>query len=109
MASRSNIVRLVPNADISTVLSIPTEHLCESTADMLARSANGEPVDLLLTIGKWGDYGWFMWVPHDIDADPAIPADLYQVFAYAHKAGADYLLIDFEADMNPDLPVYPEE
>jgi hypothetical protein len=52
-----------------------------------------------------------MWVPLDPEAEAieGLPADLYHIFVYARKVGADYLLIDIDAVANPDLPVYPEE
>jgi len=50
-----------------------------------------------------------MWVPNDPEETEGLPADLYHIFVYARKVGAEYLLIDIDADVNPDLPVYPEE
>ncbi len=109
MASRSKIVSPLPNADLCGLVVVSIDHICTSTARLLENEANGTSHDIMLTIGRWGEYGWFMWVPHDIDHDENIPADLYHLFAYANRAGADYLLIDIDADTNPDLPVYPEE
>lgn len=109
MASRAKIVSPLPNADLSALLIVSINHICTSTAQLLESEANGTSQDVMLTIANWGNYGWFMWVPHDIDHEQHIPADLYHIFAYAKQAGADYLLIDIDADTNPDLPVYPEE
>ncbi len=114
MASRAKIVSPLPNADLSALLIVSIDHICTSTAQLLESEANGTSHTIMLTIANWGNLrkradGWFMWVPHDIDHDENIPADLYHLFAYANRAGADYLLIDIDADTNPDLPVYPEE
>lgn len=109
MASRSKIVSPLPNADLCGLVVVSINHICTSTAQLLESEANGTSHTIMLTIGMWGNYSWFMWVPHDIDHDENIPADLYHLFAYANRAGAEYLLIDINADINPDLPVYPEE
>jgi hypothetical protein len=113
MTSRSKIVSPLPNAALHTVLIIPFDHICASTAQLLEEEADERSHKLLLTIASWGTYGWFMWVPEDpgeqLNAEHSMPADLYHIFVYAKQAGADYLLIDTDAERNPDLPVYPEE
>lgn len=117
MVSRAKIASPLPNADLSTILTVSIDHICTSTAALLESEANGTSNTILLTVGNWGTYGWFMWVPEDPGAPVGnfggdefdMPADLYHIFVYAKQAGADYLLIDIDADVNPDLPVYPEE
>lgn len=113
MVSRAKLVSPLPNADLSTMLIVSIDHICTSTAQLLEDEANGTSNTIMLTIGNWGTYGWFMWVPEDAGApvgdDYDMPADLYHIFVYAKQAGADYLLIDIDAEVNPDLPVYPEE
>jgi hypothetical protein len=89
------------------MLIVSIDHISESTAQTLSNEASGHTSNIMLTIGNWGDYGWFMWVPED--PEDGLPADLYHIFVYARKVGADYLLIDVDAEVNPDLPVYPEE
>jgi len=98
-----------PNAVIGSLLIVSIDHICTSTAQTLNDEGSGKTSNMMLTIGNWGEYGWFMWVPNDPDAIEGLPADLYHIFVYARKVGADYLLIDIDADANPDLPVYPEE
>lgn len=117
MVSRAKLAGPLPNADLSTILTVSIDHICTSTAALLESEANGTSNTILLTVGNWGTYGWFMWVPEDADAPVGnlggdefdLPADLYHIFVYAKQAGADYLLIDVDAAVNPDLPVYPEE
>ena len=113
MVSRAKIVSPLPNADLSAMLTVSIDHICTSTAALLESEANGTSHTIMLTIGHWGSYGWFMWVPNEPDAPVGdefdLPADLYHIFVYAKQAGAEYLLIDIDADVNPDLPVYPEE
>lgn len=101
-------VRTSPNADLSSLLTLSIDHICTSTADMFAANAAGKRCDFALTIGVWGDYGYFMWVPEDPDNTAGTPADLYHIFVYANAIGASYLLIDIDADCNDDLPVYPD-
>jgi hypothetical protein len=98
-----------PNADLSKLLTVSIDHVCTSTAQMLNDEALGVTSNIMLSIAGWGGYGWFMWVPNDPDCDEGFPADLYHIFVYARKVGAEYLLIDIDAAVNPDLPVYPEE
>lgn len=106
---------------IKKFLFISTDHLCQSTHDMLeaeslqdsggTSSAALYPSKLGVTVGRYGDFAWFMWVPDketDHLRDP-IPADMAMIFEYARQHGCEYLLIDVEQDILPDLPVYPKE
>ena len=98
-----------PNADLSKMLTVSIGHICTSTAQTLNDEALGTTSNMMLSIAGWGGYGWFMWVPNDPEETEGLPADLYHIFVYARKVGADYLLIDIDAVVNPDLPVYPED
>lgn len=107
---------------IKKFLSISTDHVCQSTYDILEAeslqdsggrsSVSLTPSQLSVTVvGRYGDFAWFMWVPDketDHLRDP-IPADMAMIFEYARQHGCEYLLIDVEQDINPDLPVYPKE
>lgn len=108
---------------IKKTLFISTDHVCQSTHDMLEAeslrdsggisSAAPYPSQLGGTVGRYGNFAWFMWVPDkktDSLRDPP-PADLAMIFEYARQLGCEYLVIkvDTDAQANPDLPVYPKE
>lgn len=109
--------------NIKKTLFISTDHVCQSTHDMLEAeslqdsggisSAVPHPSKLSVTVGRYGDFAWFMWVP-DKKTDPLRdppPADLAMIFEYARQLECEYLVIelDLDARTNPDLPVYPKE
>jgi hypothetical protein len=48
-------------------------------------------------------YGWFVYAPEDPDED--LPADLVRVLTQARQEGAEYVLLDCDALLRPDLPV----
>lgn len=106
---------------LKNLLCISTEHICQSTHDMLEEESlrdSGGPsgslsvgVQLHVTVGRYGDFGWFLWVPDKESAfmlDPT-PADLVMIFEYARSRGCEYLLIEVDGHTLPDLPVYPKE
>lgn len=58
-------------------------------------------------------FGWFVYVPADLDlidvAGMELPADLLACIKSAHAQDCDYLLFDRDADPIEDLPLYDEE
>lgn len=103
---------------LKNLLCISTEHICQSTHDMLEAeslqdsggmsSAALYPAHLSTTVGRYGDFAWFMWVPGAGQHVP-FPADLAMIFEYARSRGCEYLLIEVDGHTLPDLPVYPNE
>lgn len=52
------------------------------------------------------EYGWLLWVPTDLN-EPGrekVPAEVWTILVYARSHGCDYVLIDRDADAEPDLP-----
>lgn len=49
-------------------------------------------------------YGWFLYA--DETCDPSVPADLAQVMRHARGLGADYILLDADAEICPALPIF---
>lgn len=102
---------------IRKLLTVSTEHICQSTADMLEAESlldSGGPsgslpigVQLNVTVGRYGDFAWFLWVP--FPEQGTIPADLTMIFEYARRHGCEYVLIDVDHDVLLDLPVYPRD
>lgn len=92
--------------DVTKLLTLSMNHICFSTSAMLAESGRELPI----TVGSYGDYGWFLWVPkaEDLRTVDNIPADLVIIFTYARQIGCSFLLLDIDGDENPNLPVYPE-
>ena len=98
--------------NVTKLLTLSMDHICHSTSAMLAEGGRYEDgSELFLTIGSYGDYGWFLWVPGTevIRNSDNIPADLTTIFTYARQIGCSYLLLDIDGEVNPNLPVYPEE
>lgn len=98
--------------NVTKLLTLSMDHICFSTSAMLAEGGRYEDGrELPLTVGGYGDYGWFLWVPKTEDLSTAenIPADLAIIFTYARQIGCSFLLLDIDGDENPNLPVYPDE
>lgn len=106
-------------AKIDKMLTVGVQHLCISTQKMLELeslhdSSPQNPIDypctFMITIGRYGDFAWFMSVPSGNPMDiMGMTGDLCHIMRYAQEQECGCLLIDVDADTNPDLPVYPQE
>lgn len=109
------------DVNIKNLMFVSIEHLCQSTLDMLEAESvrdSGSPTytatdetQISITVGRWGDFAWFMWVPvrEDSTINEGVPADLLTVFIYARQKECEYLVIEATDDIIPGLPVYPKE
>jgi hypothetical protein len=102
------------------MLTVGIQHLCLSTQNMLEQESlidsniPGYSSDynctLMITVGRYGDFAWLMSVPAGDPMDvEGMPADLCHIMRYAKEQECGCLLIDVDAEPNPDLPVYPWE
>jgi len=99
-------------SDIKKLLTLGLMHISHSTQDMLQRGgdrtyAGDEPM-LGLVVAEYGDFGWFIWAPPDNTWERVrnLPADLAHIFSYANLIGADYVLLDMDAECDINLPIY---
>lgn len=84
-------------------LDLSTAHVTLATRDLLAGTEPGAwPLP-----GHQGEYGWFLFAPDEetLDEEP-IPADLDQVCRYARSRGVTHFLLDADAPIDPNLPMY---
>lgn len=75
-------------------------HISRHTVDWL--TAQADDSSSRHVIGKT-PYGFFLHIPSDPLLDE-FPEDLQNVLRYAKKAGAEYVLFDSDAALNPALP-----
>lgn len=108
------------NNGVRKFLDLSTAHLLPKTFDT---EAPRDPANYPGIIShEWGEYGWWVWVPDDVDAYFAeesigimpsgmsrtvdsVPEKMAAVLRYARAHGCDYILFDRDAAVNPDLPV----
>jgi hypothetical protein len=86
---------------IMNLLDLSTHHLPEDVCDQLSAYAGVTAHDTT--------YGWLLAVPGDLDGHrtdhPAtVPDAVWQLWQYAHRFGAEYLLLDADADRVDALP-----
>jgi hypothetical protein len=86
---------------IMSVLDVSTSHLPQDVCEQL--SAYGG-----VTAHRTA-YGWLMAVPSDLDAHRTdhpgtVPEQVRRLWEYAHRFGADYLLLDADGDRVDALP-----
>lgn len=85
-----------------TILVLCTGHVTEATADYL----NKTPCeDWPFVGGPYADYGWFIYA-HEENTDGRIPADLFNVMAFARTNGCTNVLFDCDSDEVEGLPFY---
>lgn len=56
-------------------------------------------------------YGWFMWVPDDVqeridETEGVIPEAIVTIWKYARERGCDYVLLDRDGPQNADLQTW---
>ena len=96
---------------IYKMVEVSTAHICESTSQRLNASANtlkplGEGIKPLpMTVLDTG-YGWIVWIPNTYKEYEDLPADLYHIFEYAKAHDCEFAMIDVDAEVSIDLPVY---
>ena len=84
---------------------ISTAHLTQETRDALDEGHGPTPI-----FRHPDRYGWFIWVP-DAPEIPEIeecPPDLMACILLARRHDCDYLLIDRDAELHPELTDYEE-
>lgn len=105
----------IPHADIRlrTLAELSTAHLTEALVDRLeeecdrcGRGAGTEGMPPIWNLGT----GFLLWVPDPDfahpDFDRVVDPVLKQILAVARQAGADYVLLDRDADTSAALPVF---
>jgi len=89
------------------VVSVTENMLVVSTINITERACND-----WLSICPWacfpkGEYGWFLYVPEDLDTqDPEIPHSIAVLISRARVAGVKWVMIDLDAKPDPHLPQY---
>lgn len=105
----------IPHADIRLriFVELSAAHLTEALANALEqqcdRRGRGGGTEGMPTV--WNlETGFLLWVPDPEFAHPdfgrGIDPVLQQILAVARQAGADYLLLDRDADTCAGLPVF---
>lgn len=92
----------IPDLEIRPFLTISTAHITHDTATMLDITPEREwPV----AGGRYGSVGYFLYA-HDDNGDETIPDDLWAVYEFARESGANYVLLDCDANEVAGLPTY---
>ena len=84
-------------AAIEPMLVLSTAHFTEPTCTLFLPAYAGP---------AWpkGDYGWFVYVPEDVDGE--LPSDLTACLALARQKGAFWMMFDRDEAQIDDVPAY---
>ncbi len=93
---------------ISKMLTISTAHVSQNTAVKLHIGYIQYDLDEInLCIYNKSGFGWFVYVPDDInDPNNIIPDDLLDCLLVAKKYGCEWLCLDRDGETIPDLKSY---
>lgn len=83
--------------EISKMLTLSTAHVTKETADAINDGFD------LVTFNK-DEYGWFLHVATCHAKD--LPSDLTAVVDYTKALGCEWLCLDRDGDVNPNLPTW---
>lgn len=84
--------------EMQPLLILSTSHVSETTARMLdATPVTNWPAPG----GHYNGYGWFLYAGHDEG-----PEDLRKLFDFARNNLCHYILLDRDASVVEELPVY---
>ena len=84
-------------AAIEPMLVLSTGHLTEETCNLFLADYEGPA-------WRKGDYGWFVYVPEDVDDE--LPPDLTACLALAREKGAFWIMFDRDEAQVDELPAY---
>lgn len=84
--------------EIKTMMVLSTAHLTLFTCNTALSSYDGP-------VWNKGDYGWFVYVPEDIDARD-LPEDLRQCMKFARRKRCRWIMFDRDGPITPELPDY---
>lgn len=79
---------MIPTNSLSAIepmLVLSTAHLTPETCNVFLPTYGGP-------VWAKGEYGWFVYVPADVDADH--PADLSACLAFARRINASWVMFD---------------
>ncbi len=85
------------DAAIEAMLVLSTAHISPATCNAFLPSYRGP-------IWPKGDYGWFVYVPDDVD--DAMPDDLKACLALARETGACWVMFDRDQAEMTALPIH---
>lgn len=91
---------------VNNMLTVSTAHIKPKTAKWLERQ--WEIFDSSIIVFSKGVYGWFVFVDYQEPEEvyEELPEDLTILFRMAVEYNCDWLCLDRDADIVPDLPVY---
>lgn len=97
-----------PESHIESSLVISTENITEETANMLDE-ADQQPCLSMLCVYRKEEYGWWININPQLKPEEVkknLPKDLADAILLAKRYGADWLMIDCDAEPDPDLLQY---
>ena len=89
--------------EISKMLTLSTAHVTKFTADMFHYNVHKS---VLPVYYSKGEYGWLVHI-HELDDDMSVlqyPTDIQELIAYARSLGCEWLCLDQDGPINPNLP-----
>jgi len=84
---------------IIAMMDLSTSHITQATSEQLVLL---DPIKSIYAAPH--DFGWFVYVPDDIEPDT--PHDLVKVFEYARRNKCSWIKFDCDAPVDEELPVY---
>lgn len=91
--------------EVHKMLVLTTAHITEKTADFLQ---NVGSADITGFVSHPFVYGFVVhWWPEQAEElNPVLPKDLQACIRFAQKHGCDYLMLDSDGEVMPELPEY---
>lgn len=94
-----------PEEVIVRTLEISTAHVCPAGREVLS-----DPDQCAVTAYEKGDFGWLLYVPVDeptpTKPTPGLPRSLIDILTYARQHNCRWVMLDCDAYIVRDLPVY---
>lgn len=94
------------NRTVFKMVDLSTAHISEETNAMLVAGLTADTSDFAYT--AWLNNGFVMRVPDEQESAlfKSPPAELIVVFRWCQSQGYDYILLDQDARIEPELPVF---
>lgn len=90
--------------EISKVLTLSTAHISQKSAELLDKETEKPTLDL--PIYNKSNYGWFIYIPQDINIINNLPEDIHRLLLIAKDLNCDILCLDADGETISWIPLY---
>ncbi len=91
---------------IMRMMDVATNHITEKAADYLNTLVRSDDYKASLIVYEKAEYGWFLYVPDEIETAMTSFDCLNLLFQEAKQRDCNWIMLDSDGEEWPDIPSY---